>query len=117
MCAPCCVPSWESSGLGPEADASALPVALERKTRSKSTGTSLACDAEARESRGERARGLLARREDHARRGGGAGAVLRAAEIDDAARDRGGGVDEAHRPGRKPREPVEQERIVCAGEH
>src|SRR5262245_35880819 len=110
MCAPCCAPSWESSGLGPEADASALLVALERKTRLKSTGKSLARDPEARERRRQHGGGLPARSEDHARRGGGAGALLRAAEIDDAARDRGGGVDEAHRPGRKPRQPVEQER-------
>jgi hypothetical protein len=38
-------------------------------------------------------------------------------QIGDAARDRRRGIDEGYRPGRKPFEALEQQRIVRAGEH
>ena len=41
----------------------------------------------------------------------------RADQVDHAARDRRRRIEERHRPGRQPREAVEQQRVMRAGEH
>ena len=48
---------------------------------------------------------------------GAAPELAGAEQIDDSARDRRRWVDEVDRPGRKPAQSVDQERVVGAGKH